>query len=87
LGRADRGNVGRIACKGYRAGKSIKNMKFKKSKENATDRWLIEQIKPLGKWIPIVYTKTSGAIHFSDFHISQLIQQFKAAERLGNPHF
>lgn len=63
-------------------GKSIKNMKFKKSKENATDRWLIEQIKPLGKWIPIVYTKTSGAIHFSDFHISQLIQQFKAAERL-----
>lgn len=56
-------------------GKSIKDMKLRGSKEKATDRWLIEQIEPLGDWIPDVYKTTSGAIHFSDFHIKQALQQ------------
>lgn len=63
-------------------GKSIKDIKFKNSKDKATDRWLIQQIEPLGEWIPNVYKKTSGAIHFSDFHIRQLLQQFKTTKRL-----
>lgn len=63
-------------------GKSIKNMKFRGSKEKASDRWLILQIEGLGKWIPEVYKKTSGAIHFSDFHITQLLQQAKPVKML-----
>ncbi|WP_438281841.1 hypothetical protein [Pseudomonas alabamensis] len=56
-------------------GKSIKDMKLRGSKEKASDRWLIRQIESLGEWIPEVYKRTSGAIHFSDFHIRQLLQQ------------
>lgn len=63
-------------------GKSIKNMKFRGAKEKASDRWLIQQIESLGDWIPLVYKKTSGAIHFSDFHINQLLQQAKPVRRL-----
>ena len=63
-------------------GKSIKDIKFKNSKDKATDQWLIQQIEPLGEWIPNAYKKTSGAIHFSDFHIKQLLQQFKTTKRL-----
>ncbi|HCB0642565.1 TPA: hypothetical protein MYL57_002543 [Klebsiella variicola subsp. variicola] len=63
-------------------GKSIKDMKFRGAKEKASDRWLIKQIESLGDWIPIVYKKTSGAIHFSDFHIKQLLQQAKPIRRL-----
>jgi hypothetical protein len=44
-------------------GKSIKDMKFRGSKEKASDRWLIQQIESFGAWIPVVYKKTSGAIH------------------------
>lgn len=65
-------------------GKSIKNMKFRGSKEKASDRWLILQIEGLGKWIPEVYKKTSGAIHFSDFHITQLLQQAKPVKMLDD---
>ncbi|MFD3231511.1 hypothetical protein [Rahnella aceris] len=57
-------------------------MKFRGAKEKASDRWLINQIESLGDWIPIVYKKTSGAIHFSDFHIKQLLQQAKPIRRL-----
>lgn len=63
-------------------GKSIKDMKLRGAKEKASDRWLIRQIESLGEWIPDVYKRTSGAIHFSDFHISQLLQQAKAIKRL-----
>ncbi len=63
-------------------GKSIKDMKFRGAKEKASDRWLINQIESLGDWIPIIYKKTSGAIHFSDFHIKQLLQQAKPIRRL-----
>lgn len=63
-------------------GKSIKDMKLRGAKEKASDRWLIKQIEGLGDWIPIVYKKTSGAIHFSDFHINQLLQQAKPIRRL-----
>ena len=63
-------------------GKSIRNMKMRGSKSKATDRWLIQQIEGLGDWIPKVYEKTSGAIHFSDFHISQMLQQGKPISRL-----
>lgn len=65
-------------------GKSIKDMKFRGSKEKASDRWLILQIEGLGKWIPEVYKKTSGAIHFSDFHITQLLQQAKPVKMLDD---
>ncbi|MNF48622.1 hypothetical protein D3C85_711370 [compost metagenome] len=65
-------------------GKSIKDMKFRGSKEKASDRWLILQIEALGKWIPEVYKKTSGAIHFSDFHITQLLQQAKPVKMLDD---
>ena len=56
-------------------------MKLRGSKNKATDRWLIEQIEGLGAWIPDVYKRTSGAIHFSDFHITQLLQQAKPINR------
>lgn len=65
-------------------GKSIKDMKLRGAKEKASDRWLIRQIEGLGKWIPDVYKKTSGAIHFSDFHISQLLQQAKPVKMLDD---
>ncbi len=58
-------------------GKSIKDMKLRGSKEKATDKWLIAQIEPLADWIPRVYKATSGAIHFSDFHIKQSLQQLR----------
>ncbi|AWH21851.1 MULTISPECIES: hypothetical protein [Stenotrophomonas] len=56
-------------------GESIKDFKFRGATEKASDRWLIEQIAPLESWIKDVYRTTSGAIHFSDFHIKQLLQQ------------
>ncbi|MCU1145496.1 hypothetical protein [Stenotrophomonas maltophilia] len=46
-----------------------------KKAARATDAWLIDQIKPLATWIPDVYKATSGAIHFSDFHMKQMLQQ------------
>lgn len=57
------------------SGVSIKDMKLRGAKEKASDRWLIDQIKPLADWIPDVYRRTSGAIHFSEFHIAQMLQQ------------
>ena len=62
-------------------GTNIRNMKLRGSKNKATDRRLIEQIEGLGAWIPDVYKRTSGAIHFSDFHITQLLQQAKPINR------
>ncbi|MBA0361036.1 hypothetical protein D7V18_05215 [Stenotrophomonas maltophilia] len=59
------------------SGVSIKDMKLRGAKEKASDRWLIDQIKPLADWIPDVYRRTSGAIHFSEFHIAQMLQQSK----------
>lgn len=59
-------------------GKSIRDMKLRGAKQKATDRWLIDQIAGLGDWIPEVYKRTSGAIHFSAFHIQQLFQQVSA---------
>jgi hypothetical protein len=63
-------------------GTSIRSMKFLGGKEKATDQWLIQKIVGLGDWIPKVYQKTSGAIHFSDFHIRQLLQQCKPKKSL-----
>lgn len=65
-------------------GKSIRSMNLRGSKSKATDRWLIKQIEGLGDWIPDVYEKTSGAIHFSNFHIDQLIQQSRPVKKLEN---
>lgn len=65
-------------------GKSIKDMKLRGAKVKASDRWLIRQIENLAEWIPIVYKKTSGAIHFSDFHITQLLQQAKPMRKLAD---
>lgn len=62
-------------------GHSIRNMKLRqnglpeKKKKPANDRWLIEQIEKLEPWIHDVYKQTSGAIHFSDFHIERTLQQ------------
>jgi hypothetical protein len=65
-------------------GESIRNMKLRGANEKATDRWLIDQIIGLGDWIPEVYKRTSGAIHFSDFHINQLLQQASVIERFDD---
>lgn len=54
-------------------GRSIKDLKLRGAKEKATDRWLIEQITGLANWIPEVYKNASGAIHFSESHIHQVI--------------
>lgn len=62
-------------------GKEIRKMRFRGAKEKATDRWLIQQIEGLANWIPNVYDRTSGAIHFSEFHIKQLLQQAKPIRR------
>lgn len=56
-------------------GVTIKSMRFYGGKEKATDQWLVQKIISLGNWLPKVYKATSGAIHFSDFHIAQLFQQ------------
>lgn len=61
-------------------GKSIRKMKLRGVRENATDAWLIAQMAPLADWIQKVYETTSGAIHFSDFHIRQLLQQHQSKE-------
>ncbi|MEE4091972.1 hypothetical protein V2I59_00335 [Pseudomonas viridiflava] len=63
-------------------GKEIRKMRLRGSKDQATDSWLIKQIEPLASWIPKVYKTTSGAIHFSDFHVKQLMGQFKSKGRL-----
>lgn len=76
------GMTAEIFAKEVAQGKSIKDMKFRGAKEKASDKWLIKQIESLGDWIPVVYKKTSGAIHFSDFHINQLLQQAKPIKRL-----
>lgn len=65
------------------AGKNIRDFKFQGSKQKATDRWLIKKIVPLGDWIESVYKNTSGAIHFSSFHIKQVFDQ--ASERHTEP--
>ncbi|NBR34977.1 MAG: hypothetical protein EBT90_09990 [Rhodobacteraceae bacterium] len=56
-------------------GRRIRDMKFRGAKEKATDQWLIKQINPLADWLPKVYKTTSGAIHFSDFHIKHLLRE------------
>ncbi|TPW31465.1 hypothetical protein FJU08_06820 [Martelella alba] len=63
-------------------GKKIGDMKLKGAKTKATDKWLIEQIESLGVWISEAYQRTSGAVHFSDFHIHQLLQQARPLEDL-----
>lgn len=63
------------------SGKSVKDMKLRGSNEKASDRWLIQQISGLGDWIKNVYSTCSGAVHFSDFHINQLLQQAVPKER------
>lgn len=65
-------------------GQSIRNMNLRGAIEKATDRWLINQITALGDWITKVYKETSGAIHFSDFHIKQLLQQASITEEFTN---
>ena len=63
-------------------GTSIRIMMFLGGKEKATDQWLIQKIVGLADWIPKVYKTTSGAIHFSDFHVTQLLQQCKPKKTL-----
>lgn len=65
-------------------GCSIRNMKLRGSNERATDKWLIEQISPLGDWISEIYKNSSGAIHFSNFHINQLFQQSTVKDRYSD---
>lgn len=65
-------------------GQSVRDMKLRGANEKATDGWLIGQIISLGDWIPEVYKRTSGAIHFSDFHIKQLFQQAMVIERFDD---
>ncbi|XGB23786.1 hypothetical protein KX924_13745 [Streptomyces sp. II-2-2-2] len=66
----------------FAAGRIIRAMKLRGAKEKATDAWLIAQISPLADWIQTVYENTSGAIHFSDFHVRQLFQQRESMEKL-----
>jgi hypothetical protein len=65
-------------------GQSIRNMKLRGANTKATDRWLIDQITNLEDWIPEVYKRTSGAIHFSNFHINQLLQQTSIIEQFDD---
>lgn len=61
-------------------GEAIKNMKLRNQNQKASDRWLIDQIDGLGPWIKNVYKETSGAIHFSDFHMKRLMSQAKVKD-------
>ena len=56
-------------------GKHIRDMKLRGSKSKAQDGWLIDQISGLDTWVKTVYQETSGAIHFSSFHLKQLLKQ------------
>lgn len=67
-------------AKAISEGQNVRSMKLRGAREKATDRWLIDQISGLGDWIPKVYKQSSGAIHFSDFHIKQLLQQASIIE-------
>lgn len=63
-------------------GKSIHKMKFRGSSDKARDWWLIEQISGLDVWVKDVYRETSGAVHFSDFHLKRVLQQHTRKEKL-----
>ena len=56
-------------------GAQIRHMKLRNQVEKATDYWLIKQIEPLQPWIRAVYENTSGAVHFSGFHMERVLQQ------------
>ncbi len=60
-------------------GDQINRMKLRNQKEQATDSWLISQIETLGPWIKDVYGNSSGAIHFSDFHMKRVLQQAESS--------
>ena len=57
------------------ADKPIRKMKFRGSKNLATDAWLIKQISGLDTWIEDVYRDTCGAVHFSKFHMERVLAQ------------
>lgn len=63
-------------------GRSIRDFKFRGSGRKATDQWLIQQIAGLGDWIAEAYRITSGSIHFSEFHIKQVLSQAENITRL-----
>ena len=65
-------------------GESIRRMKFRGANDKATDRWLILQLEGLAEWIPKVYKESSGAIHFSDFHIKQMLGQASHVKKLND---
>ncbi|WCR00094.1 hypothetical protein [Paracoccus aestuarii] len=67
-------------CREVYFGKQINKFKFQGSDKFATDRWLIKKIEGHGRWVQSVYTNTSGAIHFSDFHIKQMLGQATSTE-------
>ena len=79
-----KGMSAEIFSKAISGGGNIRSMKLRGSKEKATDKWLIEQISGLGEWIPKVYNHSSGAIHFSSFHINQLLQQASPLQKLDD---
>lgn len=58
-------------------GKQIRDFSLREGKQKALDWWLIKQITPLADWIPVVYKNASGAIHFSDFHVHQVLMSSK----------
>lgn len=59
-------------------GRQINRMKLRNQKSKATDAWLVSQIEPLAPWIKDVYQSTSGAIHFSGFHMERVLQQVES---------
>lgn len=59
-------------------GSQINKMKLRNQKDKATDSWLISQIETLEPWIKDVYQTTSGAIHFSDFHMNMVLRQIES---------
>jgi hypothetical protein len=77
-----KGMTAEVFARDVAQGVSVRNMRFFGGKQKATDQWLIQRIIGLADWIPKVYKTTSGAIHFSDFHVVQLLQQCKPNREL-----
>ncbi|MEH6831472.1 MAG: hypothetical protein V7661_11590 [Sulfitobacter sp.] len=59
-------------------GVQIRQMKLRNQNQKASDAWLISQIETLAPWIKDVYQISSGAIHFSGFHMERVLQQVES---------
>ena len=61
-------------------GQHIRNMKDRDGKK-MTDKYLVEKLSDIYSWLPSVYEKTSGYIHFSDTHIFSSMHTLNKTEK------